>query len=1031
MPEERKLATVLFADIVGSSALGEARDPEAMRTALDRTFQAMSEVIRVHGGTVEKFIGDAVMAVFGVPIAHEDDAERAVRAAFAMRQGATEFEVRIGINTGEVVADTTREGHFLVTGTPVNAAARLEQAASAGEILVGQLTRQLTASAVTYGPTRSVAAKGIGPLDAHPAVEARSAHPLDQRGVPGLRSPLVGREVETALLRDALDHATAMAEPRLVTIYGPPGAGKSRLVRDFVGTIDPIVLSGRCLPYGEGISYYALQMIVEQDAGITPEDPPQTAVEKLRARVGASVPEDEIDAITARLSIIAGRADAETLRDVGPSALSDELSWALARYVSRRAQDGPVVIVVEDVHWADAKLLDLIEDLVTSASGPLLVLCMARPEFSEIRPHWGSTRPGATRIDLPPLADADVRQMISALLSIEDLPDVARQELVSRTEGNPLYIEEFLRMLIDNGAIQRQNDHWVAVGDLSAMEIPATLTGVISARLDRTPGAVKRLLQYGSVIGRSFSTAGLGAFDGSTPATELLRDAVRRDLILQADGPTRGQGRLFRFKHALIRDVAYGTLTKVQRSRLHDAYGRWLERSAPKSAEVRDAVVFHAEQAFLLALEIGTASADVRDRAVEILSVASGAGLQADLRALVALDERALKVARLAGASAEIQSELELRAARRALVIAPTPEAIARLDEALERGRNVPTSKEMVRGQLQRAAVASRADHIERAESLLAQALADARTLGAADVLVDALGAQVTLATWRGDPTSRRAWADEALALARSAGTRRDVMAALGPLRVLLLQGGDYTALRQVHGEIESLADPASPLDTLGIAFRKGQFAWLVGDHAECVRLHVATRARAEELARPGTYVRSSLELGDSLRQVGEIDRALHVLTEASDRLVMRRSTAPEFDLFELDGYLVRALVAARRVDEARALAMRMAAAPGIPGIRAIGQATLAIVAEAEGDTEGAERGYLASVEVASRAGWGWATAHRRVDAGRFLVSIGRHDRARPLLDAARDFYRDPLMWRRREEVEALLAGCDVPGAAG
>src|SRR5438552_1049786 len=585
MTEERKLVTVVFADIVGSTALGIEHDAEVVRESLARTFEAAGLVLESHGGTVEKFIGDAVMAVFGGPTAHDDDADRAVRAAFALRERIADlanagvpFEVRIGINTGEAVAGTGDGAQCLVTGPVVNLGARLEQAAGTGEILVGPLTQRITNRGVHYGPPREIEAKGAGRVEVFAARSLASAVPEQHRGIEGLHAPLVGRDRELRILRDAFGRVGAERTPSLVTVFGAAGAGKSRLTTEFTAAVGAAqVRVGRCLPYGEGITFYPMQQILRSDAGIDLSTPRAEAIEALRAAVERTVGADEAASVARRLEVVLGLTEApEALADIPAEDLMEELRWGVRRFFERRAS-APLVLVFEDLHWAEQALIELIEHLAEWARAPLLIVCLARPDFREIRPTFGASAANAVAITLSPLGPDDTRLLIRELLAIDALSEEVRADVVARAEGNPLYVEEFLRTLIETGRIERRDGRWVALGEIRAVELPPTLQGLITARLDRVAPEVKRLLHAASIVGRLFSTSALGAIAGAAPSLDLLREAARRDLIVEADERAPGEGRVHRFKHALFREVAYSTIPKAERLRMHDNYGRWLE----------------------------------------------------------------------------------------------------------------------------------------------------------------------------------------------------------------------------------------------------------------------------------------------------------------------------------------------------------------------------------------------------------------------------------------------------------------------
>lgn len=657
MPEERKLVTVLFADIVGSTALSAAHDPEVVRATLSRTFEAIREVLVGYGATVEKFIGDAVMAVFGVPRAQEDDAERAVRAAFALRdrvarlndESRIQLELRVGVNTGEAVAGSGDTGEFLVTGVPVNTASRLQAGAAPGEILAGALTVKLTRGGVRYGDARAVSAKGIGALEAWPAQKLRSPVPEERRSESLLRAPLVDREVELRALEQAFARARESGAPSLVTILGAAGSGKSRLTHEFVSRAAVGRLrAGRCLPYGDTIGLYPMQLIIRAECGIGPRDDRATALAKLRRTVAESFPtRREGGVIAARISTIAGLATtAEAMPDVPPEKVPEAVCAAVRRFFEQRAARDPLVLLFEDLHWADPILVEHLGHLIEGTHAPLVVVCLARPEFRDVYPSFGASARGAKTLFLQPLTAEHTRRLVRELLSIESVPDAIRVDVVARAEGNPFYVEEFLRALIDTGRLQRRDGRWIAIGDHTVLDTPATLVGLITARLDRLEPDVKRLLQRASLVGRSFSMSDLDAIGGDRVAPESLKEAIRHDLLAESEERTLRRGPVYRFRHVLIRDVAYSTVPKAERAKMHDNYCRWLETSV---GERRDAyaevIAFHAEQAFVLANEVDQPSCEtLGTRALELLQRALTQARQ-DVRArrkkpIVALEAR-------------------------------------------------------------------------------------------------------------------------------------------------------------------------------------------------------------------------------------------------------------------------------------------------------------------------------------------------------------------------------------------------------
>src|SRR4030095_9877200 len=455
---ERKLATVLFVDLVDSTGLVTGADPEVVRRRVQNYFERVSRCVTAHGGIVEKFAGDAVMAAFGIPQAHEDDAERAIRAGLAILGEVRELELeaRIGVESGEVVADDSDS--TFATGEAVTLAARLEQSAEPGQLLIGPGAHRLTLGRIEGGGVGPVDRKGLGEQVWTWAVlgaSAASERPQTQQ------APLVGRDAELDLLQNTYDRALRDRRAHLFTIYGEPGVGKSRLAHEFSQALEgATVLAGRSLPYGEGVTYWPMAEMVKWAAGIVDDDPLDVAIEKLREFC-----EDEV--VADLLGLASG-----VLEAVQAERSQQEIAWAGREGAQRVAREQPLVLVFEDIHWAEEPLLELIEHLVTWVrEAPLLVITLARPELLDIRPGWGGVRVRATSIELEPLGPSESEELVDALTTDGELSEDDRQALLAKTEGNPLYLEETVRMLAEEGS-----------GDIG--RIPATLHGPIGARTD-------------------------------------------------------------------------------------------------------------------------------------------------------------------------------------------------------------------------------------------------------------------------------------------------------------------------------------------------------------------------------------------------------------------------------------------------------------------------------------------------------------------------------------------------------------------
>ena len=652
--QERRVVTALFADLARSTSLGERLDPEVVRGMVGRFFELATREVEHRGGTVEKFSGDAVMAVFGLPLAHEDDPERAVRTAIAIRDGVAAIaadtqerhgvalQARVGIESGEVVVGDPFSGATMATGDAMNMAARLEQQAEPGEIVIGAAAWEQVRDLVEAEPLGELALRGRSATVAGWRVTSISSEVGRPRGVPGLEAPLTGREEELNLLLDAARRARQEGKASLFTILGVPGVGKSRLVREATARLQQegwSVVRGRCLPYGDGITYWPLAEILRELAGIAPGMSPAAA----HARLSALVPDPDV---TDRLALIIGASD-PTNSARAAVAGDREIAWGFRRLVEHLTTGGPpLVLIFEDIHWAEPPLLDLIEYVVTWArEAPLLVICPSRPELLDTRPAWGAGRMEASRIQLEPLSEEESRSLLGALLTVEDLPAALRQRVLDRAEGNPLFVEEVVRMLIEEGVVERRDGHWYAREEAANVRVPDSVEALIRARLDTLPTPDRAMLQAASVVGRIFQRSAVAAISSPAaagPIERQLEDAVLRDLITEERAPDEPT---FRFRHILIRDVAYATLPKARRSELHTAVADWLRAWAgARMDEFVEIEAYHLEQSVVLRRQVeGATDPIARDRAVSALATSAGKALaRDDPRAARAFAERAL-----------------------------------------------------------------------------------------------------------------------------------------------------------------------------------------------------------------------------------------------------------------------------------------------------------------------------------------------------------------------------------------------------
>jgi len=618
--QKRKTVTILFCDVTGSTALGERLDPESFRQVMRRYFDTARAVIEGHGGTVEKFIGDAVMAVFGVPVLHEDDALRAVRAAAGLGEeiavlnteleagfGAT-VSVRIGVNTGQVVTGTEER---LATGDAVNLAARLEQAARPGEVVIGPQTWRLVRDAVVTEPLEPLRLKGKSqPVAAFRLLQIRSdVDPRARRGA----APLVGRASQLRILGEALANAVRERSCGLFTVLGMAGVGKSRLAAEFLRGVDARVVTGTCLSYGQGITYWPVVSMVKQ------------LLDDQRGCAGAAELMTSDAKAAAAINVLLGEQAAVT----SPT----EIAWAVRKLFESSAELRPLVVVFDDLHWGSPALFDLVEHIADLSRGaPILVLCLARPELLDSRPGWGGGKLNATTLLLEPLQPAETAVLIDELVPAGSVLDPRLRERVQVTAGgNPLFVEEMLALIRESGS-----------GELA---VPATIAALLAARLDQLPAAERSVLECGSVEGQSFHQ---GTVEVMAPEERdvpgRLMTLVHKDLV-RPDRPVLPGQEAFRFRHLLIRDAAYEALSKADRAELHERFARWLEMRGSGLAELDEITGYHLEQAFGYRCELGPADDNTLRLAADAAAHLEAAGRRAtdrgDTGAAVNLLERA------------------------------------------------------------------------------------------------------------------------------------------------------------------------------------------------------------------------------------------------------------------------------------------------------------------------------------------------------------------------------------------------------
>lgn len=931
---ERKLATVLFADLVSSTELVAGQDPEITRRRVTRFFDGVQRCIETHGGTVEKFAGDAVMAAFGIPRAHEDDADRAVRAGLGILDHVRELglEARVGIEAGEVVVDETDS--TFATGEAVNVAARLQQAAAPGEILMGEAAHRLTVGRIDAESAGPLELRGFrNPIAAYRAIAARDGRPHAK-----VSAPFVGRSSEFELLENTLERTIRDRRPHVFTVYGEPGVGKSRLIQEFLAGVEgTTILTGRALPYGEGVTYWPLAEMVKSAAGITDDDPMETARQKLIECCG-----DE--AIAELLGLASGVMEAVDGQRGAP-----EIAWAAREFADELADVQPLIMVFEDIHWAEEPLLELIDHLAQWVrERALLILCLARPELLDVRPGWGGGRVRSTAIELEPLAREDSEALADALLEEHQVTAKVRARLLDKAEGNPLFVEETVRMLVEEGADG---------GD----RIPDSLQAMIGARIDRLPAGAKIVLQRGSVIGRTFWA---GAIDHLSPEydsdelEDLLDDLLLRDLVTREERSTITGEAAYRFKHVLIREVAYGGLSKSGRAEYHTRFAEWLREKADK--ELLEIRAYHLDQACLLYAELdGHAPEELARTAAKALAAAGK-------RALAR--ESNLSARKLLLRSVELEPTLGRRflAARAAWQLGDLPvvrdemtvlaeQAAAEGDRAIQ-SRALTALSEVAAsldGELGRAA--------ELADEALAVVEADDH-----DGRFRALDRRARVARWAGREAEAEEYLQQALEAAQTAERKdHEARAALQLAGIYIGRMEEDKAEPLIARALALAEESGSIVARASAAQSKGGLHRVRGQYEEAEGWLTKALDLYRETASVSEIAWTSRQLAQVAWTTGNPEKAEKLFRESIRLLAPMKERGT---LCESQRLLAQLLLAEGRIDEAEkfALAARETVSAEDVLSRATTRVALAQVRAVQGRAEEAETLFAEAAEIIS-----------------------------------------------------------------
>jgi class 3 adenylate cyclase/tetratricopeptide (TPR) repeat protein len=958
--EQRKTVTVLFCDVTGSTSLGETLDPERLRAMLARYFEGMKTIVERHGGTVEKFIGDAVMAVFGVPVVHEDDALRAVRAAVEMRAALPELGVegRIGVMTGEVVTGTEER---LATGDAVNVAARLEQAAQPGEVLIGEPTLALVGGAAEVEPVDPLELKGKA--EPVPAYRLLGVHDAPE---PRHKALFVGRERELAIVREAWARVYAEQRCELLTVVGDAGVGKSRLVAEFVRGLEATVLRGRCLPYGEGITYWPVVEVLKQLAVLPPDE---TAAAAIRSLLG------ETQATTS----------------------AEEIAWAVRKTLEHASAERPLLVVFDDIQWGEETFLDLIEHVALLSSGePILLLCIARPELTDSRSGW----PVGLRLE--PLGSEDVDELIPERISGQ-----LRTKIARAAGGNPLFIEEMLAMA---GSVE---------GDVV---VPPTLQALLAARLDQLETAERNVLERGAVEGEIFHRGAVQALaPEETQVTPRLAALVRKELI-RPDQPQLAGEDGFRFRHLLIRDAAYEALPKATRAELHERFASWLEEHGADLVELDEILGYHLGQAHRYRVELGPLDADAKDlgeRASKRLQAAGSRALaRGDMPGAVNLLGRAAQLL-----PKEDPSRLELLPdlATALTEVGELLQADSILVETVEAARAVGNERLEWRSRLARASVQVWMGGSQKQAAAVAEQAVEAfARLGDELGLARAWNLAAITRLWVGTTgAAEKAWL-HAIDHARRAGSLGEEAQALSWLLIGTWMGPTpvENGVRRCREILERA--PTRQVEAMAL-LEQGPLLAMCGRFSEARELFQRGKEIIEDLGLAILAAGLSQERFDIEMLAGDVEAAEVELRRACETL---EQLGEKGFLSTRAALLAHALCAQGRYEAAGPF-IEIAVEAGSEDDRAtqaLWRAARAKVLARQGDVDEALRLAREAVAIVEQTDWLNTRGDALLDLAEVLELAERPDEAAPLLAEALHLYQQKGNIVAAEKAEQLLA---------
>jgi tetratricopeptide (TPR) repeat protein len=942
----------------------------------------------------------------------------------------------VGVNTGEALTAAREDRQFMVSGDAVNIAARLQQGAEPGEVVVGHLTERLTRNVIEYEAREPVTAKGKSePLVAFRALRPRSQVPAQARGVEGLQAALVGRDRELRLLLDTYARTATDRRPHLFTLVGSAGVGKSRLVSEALASLagsGATLLRGRCLPYGRGVTYWPVVEMVMADTGITRADEHDIAFAKLdKWLVALFENAQQLPAIRSRLAVMMGLlTPAVGMPDTAAARVDKEIGWGIRNCLDAIARHGPLIVVVDDLQWAEPPVVETLEQLIERASDvPILLICIARPEFLEARRGWAAGQANSTTITLDPLTRIETGTLISRLLEIEALPAELRAEIVERSAGTPLFCEEFIQMLIDEGRLVRDGDSWRAAGPMGEIRVPHSIQAVLAARLDSLPDAEKSVLQAASVVGERFEVAQVQDMTGGDDAEAGLQSLRRKGLVTGGDGAREEMG----FRHILIRDAAYASLPKSERAALHDRFGTSLEKEAGDAQTLTEILAHHAERALTMSIEVGVEGELLESRAARALEWSLAAGERAANRRDLTTLEAALKNARSAaarlpdGGPLKFRARLSLLEAERLMIVADYPAAAETLGGAAHLAEEAGLPAVVAKARLSEAWIANFAgmEDLEEFDRIAERAIEACRKAGdiAGEIEARHVG---TSHLWAVGRLSEFIEINEGLlAQARSIGDLAHVAAILVRLTPAEGMRGNQPSAERHITEAERLAATLG-LRSVGLGAmmqRAGRF-FVMGDLAGAEYAHRAFLAAAEDAGAVQYLVSALRFLGRVLIYRDKPGEAATTLDRALD---LSEMSGERWNRSELFGLRARAALQLGDIHAADVFINGALSSLRESDVTAEAEAYnhLGLIRVAQGRYQEAEAAHRRAAQAIAHTEYNWMKTEPALALANLLAERGALDEAGALVEEREKWLHDQKisLWDRALDVlHALIA---------